>query len=146
VGGAYFALVRQMQLIDDRGRITLTPVIETLQIRGLGMHEFKLSRKDFLAGEPSLNAQGSEDHERDFLIFLGRNAGHGRSKVLNSCGQCHVSDRIESFARFFPPSQFVRPNMRVSNRDEEALHARVWKKDRYEWGLLQGLRLIPSRD
>ena len=29
---------------------------------------------------------------------------------------------------------------------EEALRARVWKKDRYEWGLLQGLILAPPRE
>jgi hypothetical protein len=145
-GGAYFALVRQMQLIDDRGRITLTPVVETVQIRGLGEHEYKLSRKDFMAGKPSLTALGPEDRERDYLIFLGRNAGRGRGKVLNSCGQCHNPDRMESYVRYLPPSQFVRPSMTASNRDEEALRARVWKKDRYEWGLLQGLTLAPTRE
>jgi hypothetical protein len=36
--------------------------------------------------------------------------------------------------------------MTASNRDEEALRARVWKKDRYEWGLLQGLTLAPTRE
>jgi hypothetical protein len=144
-GGAYFALVRQMQLIDDRGRITLTPVVETLQLRGVGEHEYKLSRKDFMAGRPSLTALGQEDRERAYLTFLGRNAGRGRAKVLNSCGSCHAPDRMESYVRYLPPSQSVRPNMTASNRDEEALRAWVWKKDRYEWGLLQGLILAPTR-
>jgi hypothetical protein len=145
-GVAYFALVRQMQLIDNRGRIILTPVVETLQIRGLGAHEFKLSRKDFMAGKPSLTALGSEDRERDYLTFLGRNAGRGRSPVMNACDKCHQPDRMESYFRDFPPSQFVRPNVAVSNRDEEALRARVWKKARYEWRLLQGLILAPTRE
>jgi hypothetical protein len=35
--------------------------------------------------------------------------------------------------------------MRVSNRDEETRRAWVWKKDRYEWGLLQGLILAPTK-
>ncbi len=144
-GGAYFALVRQMQLIDNRSRITLTPVVETLQIRGLGAHEFKMSRKDFMAGKPSLVTLGPEDRERDYLAFLGRNAGRGRSQVMNTCDKCHQPDRMESYFRDFPPSQSVRPNMRASNRDEEALRARVWKKDRYKWGLLQGLILAPAK-
>jgi hypothetical protein len=144
--GAFLALLRQMQLIDDRGRITLTPVVETLQMRGAGAQEYKLSRKDFLAGKPSLTALGREDRERDYLTFLGRNAGRGRGKVLNACGQCHAPDRMESYARFLPPAQQVRPTMTASNRDEEALRARVWKKDRYEWGMLQGLLLAPARE
>jgi hypothetical protein len=145
-GGACFALVRQMQLIDDRGRITLTPVVETLQIRGAREHEYKLSPQDFMAGKPSLAALGPEDRERDYLTFLGRNAGRGRGKVLNSCSQCHHPDRIESYVRYLPPSQNVRPSMTASNRDEEALRAWVWKKDRYEWGLLQGLNLAPAKE
>src|SRR5262249_49751889 len=145
VGGAYFALVRQMQLIDDRGRITLTPVVETLQIRGLGEQEYKLSRKDFAAGKPSLAALWPEDRERDYLTFRGGNAGGGGSNVLNPCGQCRGRDKLESYVRNHPPFQSIRPALTASNRDEEALRARVWKKDRYEWGLLQGLILAPAR-
>ena len=70
----------------------------------------------------------------------------GRAKVLNSCGQCHRPDGIESSVRNFPPSQSVRPSMTASNREEEALRAWVWKRDRYEWGLLQGLILAPTRE
>jgi hypothetical protein len=143
-GGAYFALVRQMQLIDDHGRPTLTPVVETLQIRGLGAHEYKLSRQDFTAGRPSLIALGREDRERDYLAFLGRNAGRGRTRVLNTCGTCHAPDTLQSYVRNFPPAQSIRPTLTASNRDEEALRARIWKKDRYEWGLLQGLILAPT--
>jgi hypothetical protein len=146
VGSAYFALVRQMQLIDDRGRITLTPVIETVQVRGLGMHELKLSRKDFTAGRPSLTVLRPEDRERAFLALLRNNAGNGRVKVLDTCTHCHGADTMQSYVRHFPPLQFIRPSLKASNRDEEALRARIWKKERYEWGLLQGLRLMPSRE
>jgi hypothetical protein len=145
-GVGYFALLRQMQLIDDRGRITLTPVVESLQVRGLGEHEYKLSRKDFMAGKPSLTALGPDDRERNFLIFLGRNAGRGRGRVLKTCVSCHAPDRMESYVRYLPPSQAVRPNMAASSRDEEGLRARVWKEDRYEWGLLQGLILAPAKE
>ena len=144
--GAMFALVRQMQLIDDHGRITLTPVIESLQIRGFGNQEFKLSRKDFTAGKPSLVAIGPEDRERDFLTLLRRNAGHGRGKVLATCTSCHDPGTMQSYVRHLPPAQFIKPSLRASNRDEEALRARVWKKDRYEWGLLQGLTLTRLRE
>ncbi len=144
--GADLALVRQMQLIDDRGRITLTPVIETVQFRGRGSQEFKLSRKDFLAGKPSLIPLGPEDRERNYIARLGRNAGNGRVKVLDTCGSCHTPDTMQSYVRHFPPSQSISPSITASNREEEGLRARIWKKDRYEWGLLQGLTLTPVRE
>jgi hypothetical protein len=144
--GAYFALVRAMQLIDDSGRITLTPVVEMLQFRGLGLQEFKLSRKDFMAGKASLLQVGEEDRERNFIARLGRNAGDGRPKVLDTCGSCHPPDMMQSYVRHLPPSQFISPVLAVSKRDEEGLRARIWKKDRYEWGLLQGLMLAQSRE
>jgi hypothetical protein len=145
-GRAHFALVRQMQLIDDRGRITLAPVVETLQLRGTGEQEYKLNRKDFLAGKPGLAPVGPDERERAYLTFLGRNAGNGRARVRDTCAQCHHPERIESFVRYLPPAQSVRPGMKASTRDEEALRAWVWKKERYEWGLLQGLNLAAMRE
>jgi hypothetical protein len=143
-GGAYFALVRQMQLIDDHGRIALTPVVESVQLRGLGEHEFKLNRKEFTSGKPSLAAVGPEDRERDYLTFLGDNKGQGRAKVLKTCGSCHSEDTLQSHVRHHWPAKFIRPTITASNRDEESLRNRRWKLGRYEWGLLQGLTL--SRD
>ncbi len=145
-GDADFALVRQMQLIDDSGRITLTPVIESLQLRGREDQEFKLSRKDFTAGNASLIPLRAEDRERNHIARLGRNAGNGRVKVLDTCGSCHTPDTMQSYVRHFPPSQSNYPSMEVSSRDEEGLRARIGKKDRYEWGLLQGLMLAPSKE
>ena len=47
-----FALVRRMLLIDNQGRIRLTPITETVQIRGdVAEQEFKVNRKDFLEGK-----------------------------------------------------------------------------------------------
>jgi hypothetical protein len=141
--GTRVALVRQMQLIDDRGRIVLTPVTETLQIRGEENLEFKLSRKQFAAEKASLDAVGPEDRERSFLTFLGRNKGDGRAKVMRTCFECHQGgiESVNSYTRHFPPSQSIRPKLMETTRDEESLRIRIWKKERYEWGLLQGLTL-----
>jgi hypothetical protein len=78
--------------------------------------------------------------------LLGRNNGGGRSRVLNTCGKCHSPDTMQSYVRQFPPAQSVTPPIAVSTRDDEELRARIWKKDRYEWGLLQGLTLVPSKE
>jgi hypothetical protein len=144
--GSLVALVRQMLLFDDSGRLTLTPVLETLQLREQGEVEFKLSRKDFAAGKPSLIPLGPEDTERNYIARLGRNAGDGRVKVLSTCTGCHLPLTMQSYLRHLPPSQFIKPSLKESNRAEEELRARIWKKDRYEWGLLQGLIRTPSRE
>ncbi len=145
VGGTHLALVRQMELIDDRGRIVLTPVVEALEIRGWGDHKLRLNRKDFLSGRAGLTPAGPEDRERDFLALLGRNAANGRGKALGTCDRCHGNEML-SYVRPFPPSQSVRPALTASSRDEEVLRARAWKLDRYEWGLLQGLTRMPPRE
>ncbi len=139
VEGAQFALVRQMMLIDNHGRIVVTPVVESVQVRGQGMHKFKLNRQEFIAGKPSLKALAPDDRERDFILFLRRNAGHERSKVLVSCTGCHKPDELQSHVRDFPPGQYVKANLQASKWEDETLHARGWKASRYEWGLLQGL-------
>ena len=145
-GGVYFALVRQMLLFDAAGRITLSPIVESVQIRGLGDHELKLSRKELMAGKPSLAPLGPEDREREYHVFMGRNVGVGRTKVLDTCVKCHMPDRLESHARTFPPFQSLRPALTASTRDDETTRARRAKWNSYEWGLLQGLTLAAPRD
>ncbi len=137
--GAYFALARRMQLIDQRGLIVTTPLVESLEVRGLGQQVFKLNRKEFLAGKPSLLPLGPTDTERTFLTLLGRNAANGQARVLGSCGSCHTPDTMESYARFFslPPSH--RPGVIASDLATELGLARHRKLASYEWGLLQGL-------
>jgi hypothetical protein len=146
--GSRTALLRQMQLIDDRGRITLTPVVEAVQFRGAGNSKFQLSRKDFMGGKPSLRALGPDDRERAYLAFLGQNAGRGREKVLGTCFHCHQDavSAMNSYNRPFPPAQSVRPRLLASKRGQEAFRAWVWKKERYEWGLLQGLLRSPKTE
>src|SRR5262249_23486879 len=58
------ALVRRMLLIDKEGRIRLTPITESVQMRG--EQEFKLDRKDFLAGKTkrSIRRVTEDDRER----------------------------------------------------------------------------------
>lgn len=136
---AYFALARRMQLIDERGLIATTTVIESLEIRGLGNHVFKLSRREFLADRSSLLPLGVGDTERSAIALLGRNAGQGQAHVLSSCSACHMPDTMESYARFFGPHPSVRPGVIASDQESEVSHQRHLKMASYEWGLLQGL-------
>src|SRR5262245_21299464 len=146
------ALLRQMQLIDDQGRRVTTNVTETLQMRTPERPlEMKLSRRALLAGESSLKAIGSDDGERDFLLFMGGNAGAGPSSVLASCFHCHQGKGIRSvlsYQRFKPLllTPQVSPVLIASKREDEEKWSRAWKSSRYEWGLLQGLIQNSVRD
>ncbi len=137
-------LVRQMQLINDQGKPVTTSVTESLQMRGQGVFELKLSRRAFLEGKPSLKVVGEDDRERDYLLFMGHNAGDGPSKVLNSCFHCHQRRGINSvlsYGRFkpLPLTPTVSPALIATKREDEEMGSRVWKGNRYEWGLLRGL-------
>jgi hypothetical protein len=150
--GVRVALLRQLQLIDDQGKRVTTNVTESLQMRTpQGVFEIKLSRRALLAGEPSLKAIGADDRERDYLLFMGSNAGAGPSKVLRSCFHCHQGEGIDSvlsYRRFqpLPLTPRVQPTLIASKREEEEKWGRIWKGNRYEWGLLQGLIQNGVRD
>src|SRR6516165_3318355 len=98
------ALVRRMLLIDQEGRIRLTPITESVQMRGEGAErEFKLDRTDFLAGKTkqSLHGVTEDDRERAEIVFLGNNAGHSPTSVLRSCFHCHQGEDLNSRTQVF---------------------------------------------
>src|SRR5262249_54560343 len=93
------ALVRRMLLIDKQGRIRLTPITESVQMRGESAEqEFKLDRKDFLAGKTkqSIRRVTEDDRERPQIVFLGGNAGDGPTPILKSCFHCHQGKDMNS--------------------------------------------------
>jgi hypothetical protein len=149
--GSRLALVRQMQLIDSRGKPVATNITESLQLRGQGCFEFKLSRQDLLARKPSLKVVGEDDRERGYLLFMGNNAGQGPGKVLGSCFHCHQGKGIESvlsYQRFtpLPRTPRAKPELIATSREEVENWSWGWTANRYEWGLLQGLTQINTRD
>jgi hypothetical protein len=142
--GWQVALVRQMQLIDDRGKPVTTNITESLQLRD-GAFELKLSRRALLAGKPSLKLVGEDDRERPYLLFMGYNAGQGPEKVLDSCSKCHGgSNRINSVLSYgrFRPLRLIptaKPTLIAAKREDVEMWSRHWKGNRYDWGLLQGM-------
>jgi hypothetical protein len=151
--GTQVALLRQLQLIDDKGQRVTTNVTESLRMRGQGFRELKLNRRAFLAGKPSLKVIGEDDRERNDLLLMGNNLGPGSSKILRSCSQCHQEEAggINSVfsdlrLRPLPLTPTVQPALIASKREEEEVWSRAWKANRYEWGLLQGLIQNGVRD
>jgi hypothetical protein len=98
------ALVRRMLLIDNQGRIRLTPITETVQISGDGAEkEFKLNREAFLEGKipQSIHRVTDDDNERPEILFMGRNAGDNPAPILKSCFHCHQGSDLNSRTQAF---------------------------------------------
>jgi hypothetical protein len=155
--GTQVALVRQLLLIDDRGDIAPTRLTETVQVRifwhvNKGIFEphapdeqrfeIKLRRQDLLAAKAGgLVAVKDEDHERDFLLFLGNNAGERGSPVLASCRHCHQGlgiQAVNSFTRFLDP-RAAKPDLTASTHAAETAATAGWKREQFSWGLLHWL-------
>src|SRR5262249_24436345 len=149
--GTQVALVRQLQLIDEKGKPVTTNVTESLRIRP-GPFELKLNRRAFLTRTPSLKVVGDDDRERAYLAFMGNNAGEGLTKIRSTCSSCHGGaegiNSVLSYRRFkpLPLLPTVPPELIASKREEEEMRNRAWKGNRYEWGLLQELTQASARD
>jgi hypothetical protein len=138
------ALVRRMLLIDKGGRIRLTPITETVQMRGDTEREFKLDRKDFLGGKTKQSIHGvtEDDRERAEIVFLGENAGDRPTSILKSCFHCHQGGDMNSRAQVFSARvgpMRARPRLIASTPDDEVTKGIRWKYDQFMWGKLQGL-------
>jgi len=139
------ALVRRMLLIDNQGRIRLTPITETVQIRGdIAEQEFKLSRQDFLAGrmQQSIHRVAEDDTERPDILFLGHNAGDQPGPILKSCFQCHQGRDLNSHTQAFSGEVGPlrsRPHLTNSTLDDEVAKCIRQKYSQSLWGKLQGL-------
>jgi hypothetical protein len=137
------ALVRRMLLIDNQGRIRLTPITETVQTRNTEQ-EFKLNRQDFLEGKikQSIHRVTDDDKERPEILFMGRNKGDHPEPILKSCGSCHQPNDFSSRTQMFSEQHGVkrdRPRLIDSTLEDEATKSIRWKSDQFMWGKLQGL-------
>lgn len=139
------ALVRRMLLIDNQGRIRLTPITETVQIRGdVAEQEFKLNRKDFLEGkiQQSIRRVTGDDNERPEILFMGHNAGDHPEPILKSCFHCHQGRDLNSHTQIFSGGvgpMRTRPRLTDSTLDDEVAKCIRRKHDQFMWGKLQGL-------
>ena len=137
------ALARRMLLIDNGGRIRLSPITESVQLRP-GFAEFRLNRKDFLEGKTdrSIHRIGDDDRDpRPDLLRLGQNLGEGPELILRSCSSCHAGDlnsRIQIFSNRVGAPR-IRPRLIESSLEDEAAKSIRQKSDQFMWGKLQGL-------
>jgi hypothetical protein len=163
--GTKLALVRQMMLIDDTGKMRPTRLIESLQIRVINpitekendFYEFTIRRKELFDGNSGLRAGRSDrvtiplfnhTHDADIFEFPNRvrmiheaTAGRVRKEPITEnlpfdCVACHKRQEIVSAVAFFHD----RPaELTASGRAGEVERIMRWKSEKYQWGLLQGL-------
>jgi hypothetical protein len=156
--GTQVALVRQALLINDQGDVAPTRLTEAVQFRVFNnpkealwneqakpapqsFFEIKLKRTGLLSGKGGgLRAVGPADGDRAFLLFMGKNAGDGRERVLGSCRECHSNAGIQSVNSYTKKfgGDFSGGPMAYGRADETERTVR-WKRERFDCGLLQGL-------
>jgi hypothetical protein len=139
--GTQVALVRQMLLFDEAGKVEATRLTESVQLRVYreipteqmwnpekaratqDVYEFRLSRARLFAGDAG-GLRAVAPGEKEFPVFFT----HGldlltmkepeatQSVVLNSCIHCHIASGIHSVMshrRLFPPyPQIFEPDPR----------------------------------
>jgi hypothetical protein len=163
--GTKLALVRQMMLIDDRGEMRPTRLIESVQIRIVNpitekdndFYEFTIHRKELFNSNNGLRAGRSDQvpiplfdhtHDGDFFEFPNRvrmirevTAKRVRQEPITEnlrfdCVSCHKRPEIVSTNAFFHDRP---PGLTASERADEVERVMRWKGEKYQWGLLQGL-------
>jgi hypothetical protein len=156
--GTQLALVRQMVLLSDRGKFVATHITESVQLRayrGLDfahpwpdpvrfraaqdVFEFKLDRRQLLAGASGLRAINSE--EKEFPTFLSHGIdffeSHNEqaSPVLN-CVPCHYDPGVQSFISLtrahFGPIDETPPVLVESTPLHEAAVDMLWRPQQSE--------------
>jgi len=163
--GTKLALVRQMMLIDDRGEMRLTRLIESVQIRVVNsptkkdndFYEFTIHRKELFDGSNGLRAGRLDQvtiplfnhtHDRDIFEFPNRvrmlrevAVKRARKEPMTEnlrfdCISCHERPEIVTATAFFHDRP---PGLAASARANEVERVMRWKGEKYQWGLLQGL-------
>jgi hypothetical protein len=165
--GTQFAIVRQMMLIDAKGKMHLTPLIESLQMRVVrgtiekesDFYEFTQHRKDLFDGKglhavksdevtiPVFNVRDEDVLELPRSVRQMREAAvKGEDRATENlrigCISCHTQSGIASVSSFFHDRS---PGLTAAQRGPEVERVIRWKGEKFNWGLLQGLATEPRR-
>jgi hypothetical protein len=157
--GAKTAILRQMLLVDDQGKLRATRLTESLQINVLDGNNqsnvghsfaFKLRRADLFADRNGglYAVDATETSSFDFETRSGSNSDpfEVESKepqpavaLLSTCRRCHAfSDRLAS-VNVLRAGMLDRPALVATDPKEQAGATMHWVSRTYSWGLLQGL-------
>jgi hypothetical protein len=163
--GTQTALVREMVLIDDKGHLTPTRILEELQFRVYrdvprddkkaskqDFYEFRMNRGDLFAAKAGgLRAEGADSTafgrlNREFHDpFEQPDHTPRASPILHECVGCHgASDgpgihSVQSYRHGFSSGGERPADLIASERGTQEDAAVRWKRRQYAWGVLQGL-------
>ena len=148
--GAQLALVRRMFLVDASGRLTPSPIVESVQIRVYGdfpgghkiegllqrFVKFELRRKELFANqERSLQAFEQDSEEPMYFALLGTLNGDSKKSAvpfvrpLGFCSRCHlINAAVESHSRAFL-THVPRPKLATVSIEEEERRAIAHKSE-----------------
>jgi hypothetical protein len=143
--GTQVALVRRMLLIDDKGKLVLSPLVETVQLRHFGpsqsFYEFEMDRKRLFDSQ----AGGLVPNDNLFILFMGHGdvfenpLPEAQAAIPQICKACHfetspslnsgATQSIISYSREpFPLPGNARPVLFASTVKKEALAVMEWKQ------------------
>jgi hypothetical protein len=172
--GTQVALIRKALLIDDHGEIVPSSLTEMVQLRvyrspraidyphepsftgDQDFFEFRIKRRPLFARQSSALQQVTRD-EKHLMTFSTQGddvfeeepeskTWRRGSVTMNQCASCHREPGVRSILsipRLLRPAQF-----RGYFDPLAAFNTAVWsKKQRYDWGLMQGLLTpgVPAR-
>jgi hypothetical protein len=154
--GTRLALVRLLLVIDDRGTIRPTRIVQSVQLRTIrgqpAFAEWKMSRQRLFAGSGGgLQPVGPDD--REFLTFSSHGtdpferrpspAKFEASRVLEMCPNCHQVEFAPAVETIRSLPALLQPNAFSDSRHErwsrwftQPIVAASAKERTYEWGVL----------
>jgi hypothetical protein len=157
--GTRIALVRKMLLIDDRGVIVPSNVIESIQLRTFRrphvFSELRMSRASLFTGRSGgLRAVAAD--EKDFITFSAKGMDPFETlpppgpltlaSVLEGCNNCHHVAHERAIETVLSLRRMLKPWPLVDSHHErwarwftQPIVAADAKRRSYEWGLIEGL-------
>lgn len=164
--GTQFALVEQALLINDSGELTLSPLVQRVQLRAylnvdvdsrrnnlaLGpsqaVSEFVLQPREMMRGNVPMRAIAADEIHHTTIFTPGDaieypDSTHGAKVLrLHTCITCHSGAGIHSVnSRFelFQRRSLIPPRFSPAVPEQIGAGTKRIKRGMYSWGLLQGL-------
>ncbi len=155
--GTQVALVRRMLLTDDAGKLVVTPIVESVQMRvyrvdpmsaqpgedNQDFFDLRLDPRDLFAGKSGLRRH--EPGEREASIRFPRRSMFEVGFQSGGCRGCHGEVGVlslQTYARRFGP-RGKTPWFELSTEPRQNERAINWKRRDYTWGFLAGLVSAP---
>lgn len=159
--GTMFALVRQMNVVNDKLELRTTRITQSVQFRvyrsvdeafgydrdgaakAQAFFELNMRRGDLMAGKAGgLYAVGKDDIEYQLFPLGGHEEPTRESQLrgeagMKNCVFCHTGNGIfsvRSYSRGTNPQFYPAPHA-----DHSPERSRLQKLERYDWGLLHGI-------